>query len=52
MLGGHWIDESCNLKTGSLALRPLEGHHGDELAAVLLPVIKTFNIEGKLGAFQ
>lgn len=49
---GHWIDEQRHLKTGLLALRPLESHHGSDIAAVLLPVIKTFNIEDKLGAFQ
>lgn len=49
---GHWIDEQRHLKTGHLALRSLESHQGSKIAAVLLPVIKTFNIEDKLGAFQ
>lgn len=54
MLGivGHWIDEQRNLKTGLLALRPLEGHRGSDMTAVLLPVIEAFSIEDKLGAFQ
>lgn len=54
MLGivGRWIDGQRNLKTGLLALRPLEGHRGSDMTAVLLPVLKTFNIQDKLGAFQ
>lgn len=35
-----------------MGLRPLEGHHGHEIADAVLPVIKTFEIEDKLGAFQ
>lgn len=54
MLGivGHWIDRQRNLKTGLLALRPLEGHRGNDIAVVLLPVIKTFNIEAELPMVQ
>jgi hypothetical protein len=48
----HWIDEQCMLKTALLGLPPLEGHHGHEIADAVLPVIKTFAIENKLGAFQ
>jgi hypothetical protein len=48
----HWIDGDCNPKTALLGLPPLEGHHGHQIAEVVLPVIKTFEIEGKLGAFQ
>jgi hypothetical protein len=49
---GHWIDEERKLKTALLALRPLDGHHGQEIADTVLPVIKLFEIEGRLGAFQ
>lgn len=54
MLGivGHWIDRQRNLKTGLLALRPLDGHRGNDIAVVLLPVIKTFNIEAELSMVQ
>jgi hypothetical protein len=33
-------------------LRLVEGHHGHEIADTVLPVIKLFEIEGNLGAFQ
>jgi hypothetical protein len=33
-------------------LRPLEGHYGHQIADEVLPVIKSFRIEGQLGAFQ
>jgi hypothetical protein len=48
----HWLDENRELKTVLLALRPVEGHHGHEIADTVLPVIKLFEIEGNLGAFQ
>lgn len=48
----HWLDSEHTLKTALLGLRPLEGHHGHEIAAVVSQVIKTFDIEHKLGAFQ
>jgi hypothetical protein len=32
---GHWIDEERQLKTGLLALKVLEGHHGFEITDVL-----------------
>ena len=49
---GHWIDKNAKLKTCLLALRPLEGHHGRDIASLLLPVIKSLKIEHKVGAFQ
>lgn len=49
---GHWIDERGYLITALLALRPLDGHYGTDIAEVLNGVIKTFNIAGSLGAFQ
>jgi hypothetical protein len=49
---GHWIDHDLKLKTCLLALRPLEGHQGRDIATVILPVIQSLNIEHKLGAFQ
>jgi hypothetical protein len=48
----HWLDENRELKTVLLALRPVEGHHGHEIADTVLPVIKLFEIEGNLSAFQ
>jgi hypothetical protein len=48
----HWLNESRKLKTALLALRPVEGHYGHEIADTVLPVIKLFEIEGNLGAFQ
>jgi hypothetical protein len=48
----YWIDQDSKLKTCLLALRPLEGHYGREIADVLLPVIKSLGIENKVGAFQ
>jgi hypothetical protein len=48
----HWIDEKSQLKTALLALRPVEGHHGHEVAEVVAPVIKSFGIENNVGAFQ
>jgi hypothetical protein len=49
---GYWIDKDAKLKTCLLALRPLEGHHGRDITSVLLPVIKSLEIEHKVGAFQ
>jgi hypothetical protein len=49
---GHWIDSERKLKTALLALRSLNGNHGHEIAATVLPVIRTFEIENNLGAFQ
>jgi hypothetical protein len=49
---GHWIDKDRKLKTCLLALRPVEGHSGRDIADVLLPVIKSLGIENKIGAFQ
>lgn len=48
----HWIDDDYKLKTGLLALRPVDGHRGSDIAAILLPVIETFAIRANLGAFQ
>jgi hypothetical protein len=48
----YWLDEEYTLKTSLLALRPLEGHRGYDIAAVVSPVIKDFDIEHNLGAFQ
>jgi hypothetical protein len=48
----YWIDEDYQFKTALLALRPLEGHYGHQIADEVLPVIKSFRIEGQLGAFQ
>jgi hypothetical protein len=48
----HWIDEKSQLKTALLALRPVEGHYGYEVAEVVAPVIKSFGIENNVGAFQ
>jgi hypothetical protein len=39
------------VKTALLALQPLDGHYGHEIADTVLPVITTFEIENKLGAF-
>jgi hypothetical protein len=47
----HWLDDEHTLKTALLGLRPLEGHHGHKIAAVVSQVIKTFDIEHKLGTF-
>jgi hypothetical protein len=49
---GHWIDSERKLKTALLALRLLDSHYGHEIADTVLPVIRTFEIENKLGAFQ
>jgi hypothetical protein len=49
---GHWIDEKRTIKTALLGLRPVEGHHGHEIADTLLQVITTFSIKSKLGAFE
>jgi hypothetical protein len=48
----HWIDEKRTLKTALLALRPLKGHTGNDMAEALIPVVKLFGIGDKLGAFQ
>jgi hypothetical protein len=48
----HWIDEKRTLKTALLALQPLDGHIGSDMADALIPVIKLFDIGDKLGAFQ
>jgi hypothetical protein len=48
----HWLDKDRELKTALLALRPVEGHYGHEVAKTVLPVIKLFEIESNLGAFQ
>lgn len=54
MLGvvGHWINEQCELKTALLALRPLDSHSGKAIADTLSTVITTYELEGKIGAFQ
>lgn len=49
---GHWINEYGQFITALLALRPLDGHDGTDIAQVLHGVISTFNLEAKLGAFQ
>jgi hypothetical protein len=48
----HWIDDQRTLKTALLALRPLNGHAGSNMADALIPMIKLFDIGGKLRAFQ
>jgi hypothetical protein len=48
----HWIDEKRTLKTALLALRPLKGHAGSDIADALIPVVKLFGITDKLGASQ
>jgi hypothetical protein len=48
----YWIDEQRTLKTALLALRPLNGYAGSNIADALIPVIKLFDISGKLVAFQ
>jgi len=48
----YWIDEQQTLKTALLALRPLNGYAGSDMADALIPVIKLFDISGKLRAFQ
>lgn len=54
MLGvvSHWINEQCELKTALLALRPLDSHSGKAIADTLSTVITTYELEGKIGAFQ
>jgi hypothetical protein len=49
---GYWIDTDRQLRTGLLAIKVLEGHHGVEQADVLQEVIATYNIEHKISAFQ
>jgi hypothetical protein len=49
---GHWINADCKLKTGLLALKFIEGHHGFEMADVLEEVIATYSIRDKISAFQ
>jgi hypothetical protein len=49
---GHWIDSERKLRTGLLGLKVLDGHHGADMADVLLKLIRTYNIEDKIGAFQ
>jgi hypothetical protein len=48
----HWIDEKRTLKTALLALRPLKGHTGNDMAEALIPIVKLFGIGDKLRAFQ
>lgn len=48
----HWIDADRQLRTGLLALKVLEGHHGIDMAEVLQEVIASYNIEDRIGAFQ
>lgn len=54
MLGvvAYWIDEQYTLKTALLRLRPLDGHSGKVIAKVLSAVVTTYELEGKIGAFQ
>jgi hypothetical protein len=49
---GHWIDSKRKLRTGLLGLKVLDGHYGADMADVLLKLIRTYNIEDKIGAFQ
>lgn len=49
---GHWIDAKRQLKTGLLALKVLDGHHGSDMAAVLQEVIENYKIEDRICAFQ
>jgi hypothetical protein len=49
---GHWIDAERQLRTGLLALKVLDGHHGFDMAAVLQEVIENYKIEDRISAFQ
>jgi hypothetical protein len=49
---GYWIDSKRKLRTGLLGLKVLDGHYGADMADVLLKLIRTYNIEDKIGAFQ
>jgi hypothetical protein len=49
---GHWIDAERQLKTGLLALKVLDGHHGSDMAVVLQEVIENYKIEDRISAFQ
>jgi hypothetical protein len=48
----HWIDAKRELRTGLLAIKVLEGHHGFEMAEVLNEVINNYSLENKISAFQ
>jgi hypothetical protein len=49
---GLWIDAERQLKTGLLALKVLDGHHGSDMAVVLQEVIENYKIEDRISAFQ
>jgi hypothetical protein len=49
---GHWIDNDRVLKTALLGLRPLDGHAGSDIADVLRKVVETFDLTGRVIAYQ
>jgi hypothetical protein len=49
---GHWLDSKRQLRTGLLALKVLQGHHGHEIADVLQEVIRNYSLENKVSTFQ
>lgn len=49
---GHWLDESRSLKTALLGLRPMRSHTGADIATVVSEVITTYNLKGKVSAYQ
>jgi len=49
---GHFIDSERKLKMALLALRPLDGHHGHEIADTVQPVIRTFEMRTSLAPFR
>lgn len=48
----HWLDESRSLKTALLGLRPMRSHTGANIATVVGEVITTYNVKGKISAYQ
>ena len=48
----HWMNKDKHLQTTLLGLRRLKGaHSGENMSAVVLEVIRTFQIENRIGYF-